>query len=204
MGFILPNDKIIKNNKDNNLYTYINTKMVKIISSIDNTQIIRHTGTYNFTTSQKVYKPSKEGMYHNNFITLLDFDKLSLRPIYYTISAFNSTLSGTKSDRQDAVNVYLMNEQDNTYGICILPNNDDKSQLGEQNFTLASNQYISVMTSNIEFQLMLTSYSKTNYSHYTNHNGVYINLYWYAYNINNTVSLTSDIQYTIDGLFYIA
>lgn len=200
----MPNDKIIKNNKDNNLYTYINTKMVKIISSIDNTQIIRHTGTYNFTTSQKVYKPSKEGMYHNNFITLLDFDKLSLRPIYYTISAFNSTLSGTKSDLQDAVNVYLMNEQDSAYGICILQNNDDKSQLGEQNFTLASNQYISVMTSNIEFQLPYQSYSRTNFLHYTNHNGVYINLYWYAYNINNTVSLTSDIQYTIDGLFYIA
>lgn len=201
---MLPNDKIIKNNKDNNLYTYINTKMVKLISSIDNTQIIRHTGTYNFTTSQKVYKPSKERMYHDNFITLLDFDKLSLCPIYYTISAFDSTLSGTKSDQQDTVDVYLMNAKDSTYGICILPNNPHELQLGEQNFTLDYNQYISVMTSNREFQLIDTSYSKTHYSHYTNYNGVYINLYWYAHNINNTVSLTSEIQYTIDGLFYIA
>lgn len=200
----MPNDKIIKNNKDNNLYTYINTKMVKLISSIDNTQIIRHTGTYNFTTSQKVYKPSKERMHHDNFITLLDFDKLSLCPIYYTISAFDSTLSGTKSDLQDTVNVYLMNAKDSTYGICILHNNHNELQLGEQNFTLDYSQYISVMTSKREFQLIDTSYSKTHYSHYTNHNGVYINLYWYAYNINNTVSLTSEIQYTIDGLFYIA
>lgn len=178
--------------------------MVKLISSIDNTQIIRHTGTYNFTTSQKVYKPSKERECHNNFITLLDFDKLSLRPIYYTISAFDSTLSGTKSYGQDVVNVYLMNAHESIYGIRILQDNDDKAQLGEQEFTLDSNQYISVMTSNREFQLTCNSYSKIDYLHYTNHNGVYINLYWYAYNINNTVSLTSNIQYTIDGLFYIA